>query len=713
MGAHSGPKILADNFTVRMFTSSGVFTPAFTGTVEVLVVAGGGGAGSDMGGGGGGGGVVSNTTFSVTAGTPVTVTVGAGGSGAPAGTGGHATTKGTNGANSVFGSITAVGGGAGGTSYYTFGNSFGNEGGSGGGGSGYNNGVTPALATGTGFGASGAGTAGQGNRGGWGRDSYYSGGGGGAGGAGTDANAIPNGGPGILNSILDLPLYWGGGGGGAAYSVSPGGNGGIGGGGGGAVGATTGGVGYNDGFPGGGGSPGAQTNTPGGNGGRFTGGGGGGGSHYNFTNKGGDGGSGIVIIRYLSSLGGSTGGSPLGQSPLKFMFDMGNTIKSWKGAPVTNQFAVPTPDASNNVTFAIQGTGTFQRVYSGTFGDYTITSNDVVYQYNLTNAGGCYYHGNGVTINAGQSVTFTFDYYISPGAANYPVTNFLANLEGVVSAAATDPTPSITGVWKTATITATAASTGACNMYLYPGACNGTSLANSGFILYRNPQAIITSTTNFITPFVGPSGVRSSTQALLDLTRNNTITVNSLTYNSNNTFSFNNIANSTFSIPDSTLIRPPSVTISAWVNLTAFNPLNDFDGQFPTIAWKGFDGQAGTQASYALTLVTGAFPRLTIAPTPLVSTVALPTNTWVNIVGTYAAGGAMVLYRNGEVDITGTGPASISYAAQVFGIGTRTFNGANQYPWNGSISEVQLFNRALTAREVQQNFAAKRGRYGI
>jgi hypothetical protein len=324
MAIASGPNISAPADTVRVFATSGVFTPSFTGTVEVLVVAGGGGAGSDMGGGGGGGGVISNTSVAVTSGTPVTVTVGAAGAGAPAGTGGHATTKGTNGGNSVFGSNTAVGGGAGGTSYYTFGNSFGNSGGSGGGGSGYNNGVTPALSTGTGYGASGTGTAGQGNRGGWGNSSYYSGGGGGAGGAGTDANNTPNGGPGIANGILNRNLFWGGGGGGAAYSVSPGGNGGIGGGGGGAVGTTTGGTGYNNGSPGGGGSPNSQTNTPGGDGGLNTGGGGGGGSHYNFTNKGGDGGSGIVIVRYNSSLGESTGGAPISVGNMALCLDAAN-----------------------------------------------------------------------------------------------------------------------------------------------------------------------------------------------------------------------------------------------------------------------------------------------------------------------------------------------------------------------------------------------------
>lgn len=35
------------------------------------------------------------------------------------------------------------------------------------------------------------------------------------------------------------------------------------------------------------------------------------------------------------------------------------------------------------------------------------------------------------------------------------------------------------------------------------------------------------------------------------------------------------------------------------------------------------------------------------------------------------------------------------------------------YQWNGSISNFQVHNRALSAQEVQQNFNATRGRYGI
>lgn len=300
-------------YKIHTFTTTGtttftVYSAPANFQIEYLVVAGGGGGGMDMGGGGGGGGVLAGTA-NITAPRILQVTVGAGGWGAPGanqlrgdGAGpqpaGHQyTIPATNGANSsltgVGISVTAVGGGAGGSSYFAYTpGPTGNSGGSGGGASGYSNGGTV---------SGGTGTAGQGFAGGDGGGQYYSGGGGGAGGPGRSSGATgreATGGPGILNSIFGTPYYWGGGGGGGGHSYIVGGDGGVGGAGGGAVGTTFGGKGYNNGSPGGGGSPNSQTNTPGGNAGANTGGGGGGSAHYQGNNPGGNGGSGIVVIRY-------------------------------------------------------------------------------------------------------------------------------------------------------------------------------------------------------------------------------------------------------------------------------------------------------------------------------------------------------------------------------------------------------------------------------
>jgi hypothetical protein len=230
--------------------------------VEVLVVAGGGcgGNGNNVGyeaGGGGAGGVLYNSAYQLTSATAITVTIGAGGA-SKTGAG-----NGNNGSNSVFGSLTAIGGGGGST-----GNGAGQSGGSGGGGA-HNQTI------------GGAGTPGQGFQGVTPPIPSRGGGGGGAGGTGN----LGVGGDGAPYSISGTSTYYGGGGGGTVYSPN---NGGLGGGG---NGSTV----FN----------GTSTATGAAN----TGGGGGGG--YAATDtiaSGGAGGSGIVIIRY-PGLPASTGGT--------------------------------------------------------------------------------------------------------------------------------------------------------------------------------------------------------------------------------------------------------------------------------------------------------------------------------------------------------------------------------------------------------------------
>ena len=208
---------------VRYYPYSENFTPTCTGAggkVEVLVVAGGGGGahGVDNGngvGGGGAGGLIHNKSFSVTTGTAVAITVGAGGTGGGVGD----STPAISGGNSTFGSLTAVGGGHGGS--YGAGaaiNSPGSGGSGGGGGSG-----------------DGGATVGQGHTGGqyYSAPGYYrGGGGGGAGGPGANGEVSGNGGIGLEIDISGTKESYAGGGGGAGhsgYSTQAGAKGGVGG----------------------------------------------------------------------------------------------------------------------------------------------------------------------------------------------------------------------------------------------------------------------------------------------------------------------------------------------------------------------------------------------------------------------------------------------------------------------------------------------------
>ena len=283
--------------TSESFTSSGTFSvPVGLTSVDVLVVAGGGGAGSDNAGGGGAGGLIFMPAYPVTPGGTVSVTVGCGSLGTGAIPGSEDPLS--NGQDSVFGTLTAKGGGAGGGVGVSPTNPQGRiglPGGSGGGGARFGPGH-PCSGSGNNVGLPGSATQptqpgnsgayGFGNPGGTGSQSGNGsgGGGGGAGGAGTNGTS-PAGGPGGVGKAYTIadgttPVYYaGGGGGGIENAGSSGGSGGQGGGGAGGNSVPVG--------PAQGGN--AQANK---------GGGGGGGGMGGQGNPGGNGGKGIVIVRY-------------------------------------------------------------------------------------------------------------------------------------------------------------------------------------------------------------------------------------------------------------------------------------------------------------------------------------------------------------------------------------------------------------------------------
>jgi len=242
---------------------------------DILVVGGGGAGGNDRGGGGGGGGVIfsQNITLNGT----YTVTVGKEGIGSTSGTTGGSGTRGTNGSDSSISgtgltTLTAVGGGAGASC--ASGLRDGLSGGSGGGGS-------QILGAGSG----GSGTAGQGKNGGIGFEWGAGGGGGGYTAVGTNASSTNagNGGIGLPNSITGTTIIYGSGGGG-------GGSGGTGSGTGNQLAGTGGSIGAGNGTI-------QNVNA---HNATINGCGGGGAGHSNgVTTKGGNGGSGIVIIRYI------------------------------------------------------------------------------------------------------------------------------------------------------------------------------------------------------------------------------------------------------------------------------------------------------------------------------------------------------------------------------------------------------------------------------
>lgn len=384
---------------------------------------------------------------------------------------------------------------------------------------------------------------------------------------------------------------------------------------------------------------------------------------------------------------------------LIFSIDERNTKESWIGPPITNQFLAPTPIQNGDVTFAIQGTGTFKRITGGTFDGYSIGQNDVVYRYDLGVAG-CHYHGNVAAVPSGVYVTWTFDYYISPDAANYPTTNYLANVEGVGSIAIAAPN-SNKGIWQSIRSTSALTTTsGNSNLLLYPGACGSSYLASSGYILYKNPQVTFTSYSPTVgIPFV--NGTRSSSQSLLDMVSKNIITVNNLVYAADGTFSFNG-SNSHCTIPNNTIFDTQTPTVEAWIKPSTLNQ-NGFIFEKGAVNTQYSLFFESTNIVWRHASTAGGYTNLT---TP---TSSLTVNQWNHVVGTFESGSRKI-YVNGVQVASDTQVQTLPVNASGETIGMYNSGG---YYYNGSIGVVRVYNRVLTATEVNQNFQGIRTRYGI
>ena len=283
-----------------VITNAYVFTPpSYANSVRALVVGGGGPGGYYAGGGGGAGGYYYNEALGVTPGAEYSILVGAGGTAATS-----ATAYGSNGGNSsiVGGTVNVVmlGGGAGGNGKLNNQTATlaGQNGGSGGG-------------TAWAGSATGSGTEGQGHNGGDVPAGQYqqnlAAGGGGAAAVGgsiefSDKEATKGSGVGGNGRSCDITgesLHYAGGGSGGAKAVST------------STGTGTAGAGGN-----GGGGTGGQWNevegsqyaTAGADG--FGGGGGGGSTRSVDSYQGGNGGDGIVIIRYAAQGDGTDVAAP-------------------------------------------------------------------------------------------------------------------------------------------------------------------------------------------------------------------------------------------------------------------------------------------------------------------------------------------------------------------------------------------------------------------
>jgi hypothetical protein len=373
----------------------------------------------------------------------------------------------------------------------------------------------------------------------------------------------------------------------------------------------------------------------------------------------------------------------LGHSPqivtngLVFYYDMGNPQKSWKGAPTTNviQTNLNLYDKDNGCTVT-QLPETFEGnpIYRVVFPAGTLPRIRTTFAY-----------------TAGQQYTGSIYYKVVSQGSHTPQLIFRENGFGT-----TYTSVSLTGTsWQRTNITHTFSGSGTSMFLLYQ---SNSAATTPTIIDFSMPQTELRS---FATPFV--NGTRSNTQAILDLTNNNTITATSLTYASDGTFSFNGSANF-LSIPNTTLGNGNVPwTVSCWMKTTtAVNALG-LGSVLSNISGGPVYSMMGVNSGKIVywTYQNSAWAqKLGIGKT--VNDGNWHMLTWVNY-----SNSTMDMYVDGLLDSNVANSTSgNNNPVDVIG---RSW--AGYFP--GSIASLTRYTRALSAAEVQQNFNALRGRYGL
>ena len=166
------------------------------------------------------------------------------------------------------------------------------------------------------------------------------------------------------------------------------------------------------------------------------------------------------------------------------------------------------------------------------------------------------------------------------------------------------------------------------------------------------------------------------------------------------------------SISDFSFIQNTGVfTISSWVKLTNLSGgryfLGNNDG---TTGAKGFYfGYDGSNGRLWLFITYGLGGQATIS---YIRTNFFTDNNWV-FVTCVGNGTTCQFYKNGQIfsDSGTLGTFSTGDSTRTLSIG-RVNNYNGEY-WQGNVAQTSIYNRSLSATEIQQNYNATKGRFGL
>ena len=185
---------------------------------------------------------------------------------------------------------------------------------------------------------------------------------------------------------------------------------------------------------------------------------------------------------------------------------------------------------------------------------------------------------------------------------------------------------------------------------------------------------------------------------------NNGTLVNGVGYNSGNggSLSFDGSNDYVSGTNNITLQLVNDLTVSAWVKLG--------DAANQGIVEKmnsSYNGYGITKQSGLFKFWTASNGNYTYTNS---NTTYIADNNWYYVVGRRMSG-TNRLFINSILQSDSQSPP-LSDSGQIYVVG-RYYSNVDNYYLGGNIAQVSIYNRALTPQEVQDNYLATKGRYGL
>jgi hypothetical protein len=388
---------------------------------------------------------------------------------------------------------------------------------------------------------------------------------------------------------------------------------------------------------------------------------------------------------------------------LVFAYDQANIVRSYLGEPTTNFV----PGTYGYTTYAYVSGPVDTTVFNEknqltTVKRYTITEAINTARARILPSG----------LTTGVAYTFSFKWKYNGTTTASPSVGIDAskgNPEGGANnnsfTSATTNTVSIGNGWYLSTYTFVFSSvpTGQCMLTF--GIVTGSTAGFVGetFDIYEAQFEIKNHRTQY------SNGTRSATQGLKDLTAKNTIDISTVSFDSN--------AQMTFDGSDDHILTSENIALNG---SQTFEVITTISGGPQSPAGIISNHDYANTSNFGLNHISGNRIGISIGYTDnsreydsKYTTYTATVGTPFHLVMTFdQSSNTVKLYINGVLDSTFVLTKTVKFTSRPVVLGRWDYQ-YNYYYFNGKIPVAKAYNRALSASEIQQNFNAVRGRYGI